>query len=39
MKKTIMEAFKETADKFGDRVALKFKTGGQWKETTLERLL
>jgi long-subunit acyl-CoA synthetase (AMP-forming) len=34
MKKTIMEAFKETADKFGDRVALKFKTGGQWEETT-----
>ncbi len=34
MKKTIMEAFKETADKFEDRVALKFKTGGQWKETT-----
>lgn len=29
-----MEAFKETADKFEDRVALKFKTGGQWKETT-----
>ena len=34
MKKTVMEAFKETADKFGDRVALKFKTGGQWEETT-----
>ena len=36
MKKTIMEAFKETAGKFGDRVALKFKTGGQWEETTWE---
>jgi long-subunit acyl-CoA synthetase (AMP-forming) len=34
MKKTVMEAFKETADKFGDRVSLKFKTGGQWEETT-----
>jgi long-subunit acyl-CoA synthetase (AMP-forming) len=34
MKKTIMEVFKETADKFGDRVALNFKSGGQWKETT-----
>jgi long-subunit acyl-CoA synthetase (AMP-forming) len=34
MKKTIMEAFKETADKYGDRVALKHKVGGQWKETT-----
>ncbi len=29
-----MEAFKETVDKFGDRVALKHKVGGQWKETT-----
>jgi len=34
MKRTVMEVFKETADKYGDRVALKFKTGGQWKETT-----
>lgn len=34
MKQTIMEAFKATADKFGDRVALKYKTGGVWKETT-----
>lgn len=34
MKKTIMEAFNETAGKFGDRVALKFKTGGQWQETS-----
>jgi long-subunit acyl-CoA synthetase (AMP-forming) len=34
MKKTIMEAFKETADKHGSRIALKHKVGGQWKETT-----
>ena len=34
MKKTIMEAFNETSGNFGDRVALKFKTGGQWKETS-----
>ncbi|MCU0598720.1 MAG: AMP-binding protein [Desulfobacterales bacterium] len=34
MKRTIMEVFKETADKYGDRVALKHKVGGQWKETT-----
>lgn len=34
MKRTVMEVFKETADKYGDRVALKFKTDGQWKETT-----
>ena len=34
MKKTIMEQFKETADKHGDTVALNHKTDGQWKETT-----
>jgi long-subunit acyl-CoA synthetase (AMP-forming) len=34
MKRTIMEAFKETADKHGNRIALKHKVGGQWKETT-----
>jgi long-subunit acyl-CoA synthetase (AMP-forming) len=34
MKKTVMEAFKETADKNASRVALKHKVGGQWKETT-----
>lgn len=34
MKSTIMAEFKKTADKYGDRVALKAKIGGEWKETT-----
>lgn len=34
MKKTIMEAMKSTAEKNRNRVALKTKIGGEWKEMT-----
>ncbi len=34
MKSTIMAEFEKTANKFSDRIALKCKVGGEWKETT-----
>ncbi len=34
MKTTIMEVMKSTVDKFGNKVALKTKINGEWKETT-----
>ncbi|MBC2715441.1 MAG: AMP-binding protein [Desulfobacteraceae bacterium] len=34
MKKTIMEVMKSTVDKFGNKVALKTKINGEWKEMT-----
>lgn len=34
MKKTVMEAMKNTVEKFGDRIALKSKENGVWQETT-----
>lgn len=34
MKKTVMEAMKTTVDKFGGKVALKYKVNGNWEETT-----
>jgi len=34
MKKTVMEVMKNTVDKFGGKVALKYKVDGTWEETT-----
>ena len=36
MKKTVMETMKNTVEKFKGKVALKYKVGGVWKDTTWE---
>ena len=36
MKKTIMEATKETVDKYGDQPALSIKVNNAWESTTWE---
>lgn len=33
-KLTVMQVFEKTADKFGDKTALRVKRGGTWKETS-----